>query len=121
MFCSPCTQHCLHFLQLFNVLFTRYLIFLFILTHTHFTSICFDIKRGKQTVSKIAIGILTILLGFLIVSFFVMVTGKLDGLDYAYYFSYVKLAITLMKYFPQVHIILPFNYKKLLLISLNQI
>jgi hypothetical protein len=32
-----------------------------------------------------------------------MVTGKLDGLQFAYYFSYVKLAITMMKYFPQVN------------------
>ena len=60
------------------------------------------IKRDGQRVSRTAMGILTILIGFLVVSFFVMLTGKLDGLDYAYYFSYVKLAITLMKYFPQV-------------------
>lgn len=60
------------------------------------------LKKGNQRVSKIAIGILTILIGFLTVSFFVTFTGKLDGLNFAYYFSYVKLAITLMKYFPQV-------------------
>jgi hypothetical protein len=42
------------------------------------------------------------MVSFLAISGIIVAFGKLDLLDYAYFFSYVKLAITLMKYFPQV-------------------
>lgn len=38
----------------------------------------------------------------MIVSLFVAVGNKLSWLDFLYYTSYVKLAITLIKYIPQV-------------------
>ncbi len=46
--------------------------------------------------------IISVLISFLLISGIVVATGKLNVLNYAYFFSYVKLAITLMKYFPQV-------------------
>ena len=38
----------------------------------------------------------------MVISLFVSVGGKLAWLDYLYVLSYVKLAITLVKYVPQV-------------------
>ena len=39
---------------------------------------------------------------FALVSLFVAVAGKITWLDYLYFFSYIKLAVTLVKYIPQV-------------------
>ena len=42
----------------------------------------------------------------MIISLFVSVGHKLEWLDFLYFVSYVKLAVTLIKYVPQVHVIL---------------
>lgn len=59
-------------------------------------------KRANQRLSKIAMGILSVLVLFLGTSGIVLIAKKITSLEYVYFFSYVKLAITLMKYFPQV-------------------
>ncbi|KAJ8278632.1 hypothetical protein COCON_G00056980 [Conger conger] len=59
------------------------------------------LMRGGQKVSKIGIALLVIAWTFALVTLFVAVASKITWLDYIYYFSYVKLAITLIKYIPQ--------------------
>jgi cystinosin len=55
-------------------------------------------------------GILTVLVLFLSISGIVCLTSKLTVLDYIYLFSYVKLAITIMKYVPQVDPVYNLNF-----------
>lgn len=78
------------------------------------------IQRGGQKVSKVAIGLLAIGWTFAFVSLFVAVAQKISWLDYLYYFSYIKLGVTLVKYIPQVqlsHLPPPNAYYLLTLIS----
>ena len=62
---------------------------------------CFIFERGKQRVSLTAWVLLALLWGAVIISLFVAVGGKLSWLNFLYVFSYVKLAVTLIKYIPQ--------------------
>lgn len=62
------------------------------------------VKRGGQKLSKIAIGLLVIGWTFALVTLFVAVANKITWLEYLYYFSYIKLGVTLVKYIPQVWI-----------------
>lgn len=41
---------------------------------------------------------------FALISLFVAVAKTITWLDYLYYFSYIKLAVTLIKYVPQVRL-----------------
>lgn len=52
--------------------------------------------------SKVAIFFLVVSWTFAFVTFFVAVAQKISWLTYLYYFSYIKLGITLIKYVPQV-------------------
>ena len=54
----------------------------------------------------------------IIISLFVSVGGKLSWLDFLYIFSYVKLAVTLVKYVPQVmqYYSIPVTSQKLLML-----
>ena len=67
------------------------------LTHTHTYS-----QRGKQRVSYSGMILLIVFWLVMIISLFVSVGGKLPWLEFLYIASYVKLAITLVKYVPQV-------------------
>ncbi|XP_056590522.1 cystinosin [Triplophysa dalaica] len=69
---------------------------------------CFIYERGDQKVSKVAIGLLVIGWTFAFVSLFVAVAQKITWLDYLYYFSYIKLGVTLVKYIPQAYM----NYRR---------
>lgn len=69
---------------------------------------CFVYERGDQKVSKIAIGLLVVAWAFALSSLFVAVAGKITWLQYLYYFSYIKLGVTLTKYTPQVYL----NYRR---------
>lgn len=69
---------------------------------------CAIYERGGQKVSKVAIGLLAIGWTFAFVSLFVAVGKKISWLDYLYYFSYIKLGVTLVKYIPQAHM----NYRR---------
>ncbi|XP_063811897.1 cystinosin [Pseudophryne corroboree] len=64
---------------------------------------CCIYERGTQTVSKVAVGLLVIAWLFAFSMLFVAVAGKVTWLQFLFCFSYIKLAITLMKYFPQVY------------------
>lgn len=64
---------------------------------------CAVYERGGQKVSKVAIGLLVIGWTFAFVSLFVAVAQKISWLDYLYYFSYIKLGVTLVKYIPQAY------------------
>lgn len=62
--------------------------------------ICF--QRDKQKVSIVVIIILVAMWLFIFISLFVAVGQKLQWLEFLYFLSYVKLAVTLVKYIPQV-------------------
>ncbi|KAE8622015.1 hypothetical protein XENTR_v10005062 [Xenopus tropicalis] len=64
---------------------------------------CCIYERGSQTVSKGAIGFLVIAWLFALTVLFVAVAGKITWLLFLFCFSYIKLAITLIKYFPQAY------------------
>ncbi|XP_059384729.1 cystinosin-like [Carassius carassius] len=64
---------------------------------------CAIYERGEQKVSRVAIGLLVIGWTFAFVSLFVAVAQKISWLDYLYYFSYIKLGVTLVKYIPQAY------------------
>ncbi|MED6285461.1 hypothetical protein CHARACLAT_029558 [Characodon lateralis] len=59
-------------------------------------------ERGGQKVSWTARFLLLIGWTFALISLFVAVAQKITWLEYLYYFSYIKLAVTLIKYVPQV-------------------
>lgn len=63
-----------------------------------------------------AIGLLVIGWTFAFVSLFVAVAQKISWLDYLYYFSYIKLGVTLVKYIPQVQLsyLTPYLHKNAL-------
>ncbi|XP_040896044.1 cystinosin isoform X1 [Toxotes jaculatrix] len=65
-------------------------------------------ERGGQKVSRMACGLLLVAWTFALVSLFVAVAKQITWLDYLYYFSYIKLAITLIKYVPQAYM----NYRR---------
>ncbi|XP_039622971.1 cystinosin isoform X3 [Polypterus senegalus] len=65
-------------------------------------------ERDNQKVSKIAIGLLVIAWAFAFFSMFVAIAGTITWLDYLYYFSYIKLGVTLVKYIPQAYM----NYRR---------
>ncbi|XP_078115693.1 cystinosin [Sander vitreus] len=65
-------------------------------------------ERGGQRVSRIAVFLLLIGWTFALVSLFLAVAKQITWLDYLYYFSYIKLAVTLVKYVPQAYM----NYMK---------
>ncbi|XP_071343457.1 cystinosin [Trachinotus anak] len=65
-------------------------------------------ERGGQKVSWTARILLVIAWLFALVSLFVAVAKQITWLDYLYYFSYIKLAVTLVKYVPQAFM----NYRR---------
>lgn len=70
---------------------------------------CLVYRKPRHNPSKISMAILALFILFLLVSGIVYsVSDSLSNLDYIYFFSYVKLAITIMKYCPQAY----FNYKR---------
>ncbi|CAB1314053.1 unnamed protein product [Coregonus sp. 'balchen'] len=69
---------------------------------------CAIYERGGQKVSKIAIGLLVVGWTFALVTLFVAVANKITWLEYLYYFSYIKLGVTLVKYIPQAYM----NYQR---------
>lgn len=65
-------------------------------------------QRGGQTVSWVARGLLLVGWTFALVSLFLAVAHVISWLQYIYYFSYIKLAVTLVKYVPQAYM----NYRR---------
>ncbi|CAO1433342.1 unnamed protein product [Diamesa serratosioi] len=62
---------------------------------------CFFFERGDQRVSTIARGIISVFFAIIIVTVIMASMGSLHWLDFLNYCSYIKLAITLIKYVPQ--------------------
>ncbi|KAL7016802.1 hypothetical protein ACKWTF_010142 [Chironomus riparius] len=69
---------------------------------------CFMYERGEQRVSDIARGILGIFTTVLVVVIIMSSIGNLHWLDFLNTCSYIKLAITLVKYVPQAIL----NYRR---------
>lgn len=59
-------------------------------------------QRGSQRVSRPAIGFLVLSWLFAFITMIVATTGATTWLQFLFCFSYIKLAVTLVKYFPQV-------------------
>ncbi|XP_046550313.1 cystinosin-like isoform X1 [Haliotis rubra] len=66
---------------------------------------CLIYDRGSQKISKVCHAIQGLIYLFLVITLFVAVAGKITWLTYLYYFSYIKLGITLIKYSPQAYMI----------------
>ncbi|XP_030247010.1 cystinosin homolog isoform X2 [Drosophila navojoa] len=62
---------------------------------------CFRYERGQQRVSKVAYGLLSIFALIVIISAGLAGGSVIHWLDFLYYCSYIKLAITIIKYIPQ--------------------
>ncbi|BET00317.1 cystinosin [Nesidiocoris tenuis] len=69
---------------------------------------CFIYENGGQRVSRIATGIISILLLIFAISLVLPFFAVINWLMFLYICSYIKLAITLMKYVPQAFM----NYKR---------
>lgn len=65
-------------------------------------------ERGGQRISWTALVLLVIGWTFALISLFLAVAKQITWLDYLYYFSYIKLAVTLIKYIPQAYM----NYRR---------
>ncbi|XP_057697644.1 cystinosin [Corythoichthys intestinalis] len=65
-------------------------------------------ERGGQRVSWTARFLLLIGWAFAGITLLLAILKKLSWLDYLYYFSYIKLAVTLVKYVPQAYM----NYRR---------
>ncbi|XP_067368420.1 cystinosin isoform X2 [Channa argus] len=65
-------------------------------------------ERGGQKVSRTALCLLAIGWTFAFISLFLAIAKVITWLDYLYYFSYIKLAVTLIKYVPQAYM----NYRR---------
>nr|CAD7573703.1 unnamed protein product [Timema californicum] len=83
--------------QVNDIVFAVHASFATVITITQ----CFLYERANQTVSKIARSILALFASFLLISVIIAATEVITWLDFLYYCSYVKLAITLIKYVPQ--------------------
>uniref|UniRef100_A0A2C9KX35 Uncharacterized protein n=1 Tax=Biomphalaria glabrata TaxID=6526 RepID=A0A2C9KX35_BIOGL len=59
--------------------------------------------KGGQKVSKICIALVTGAWLFALASLVVTLTHTITWLTYLYYFSYIKLGVTLIKYIPQAY------------------
>nr|CAD7407029.1 unnamed protein product [Timema cristinae] len=83
--------------QVNDIVFAVHASFATVITITQ----CFLYERANQTVSKTARSILALFASFLLISLIIAATEVITWLDFLYYCSYVKLAITLIKYVPQ--------------------
>ncbi|XP_058416030.1 cystinosin isoform X1 [Diceros bicornis minor] len=70
---------------------------------------CFLYERGNQRVSWPAIGFLVLSWLFTLVTMIMAAVGATTWLQFLFCFSYIKLAVTLVKYFPQAY--MNFYYK----------
>ncbi|XP_064127656.1 cystinosin isoform X2 [Loxodonta africana] len=70
---------------------------------------CFLYERGAQRVSWPAIGFLVLSCLFALITMVLATVGVTTWLQFLFCFSYIKLAVTLLKYFPQAY--MNFYYK----------
>ncbi|XP_036613944.1 cystinosin [Trichosurus vulpecula] len=62
---------------------------------------CCLYERGSQRVSRASVGFLVLAWLFALIMMFVALGGAISWLQFLFCFSYIKLAVTLIKYFPQ--------------------
>jgi cystinosin len=60
------------------------------------------LQRGTQKPSWSGVALICLLWLVMFTTLFVSVAGVVDWLDYLYIISYIKLAVTPIKYLPQV-------------------
>nr|XP_028564449.1 cystinosin [Podarcis muralis]XP_028564450.1 cystinosin [Podarcis muralis] len=65
---------------------------------------CLIYERGTQKVSWVAVGLLVFAWLFVFATLSVAAAGKITWLAFLFYFSYIKLGVTLVKYFPQAYL-----------------
>lgn len=85
-----------------DVIFTLHAVFITSVTIIQ----CFIYERGNQRVSNISRVILVCMWLFAIITLVIAAASKgsvISWLDYVYYFSYIKLGVTLIKYIPQAY------------------
>uniref|UniRef100_G1LRL7 Cystinosin n=2 Tax=Ailuropoda melanoleuca TaxID=9646 RepID=G1LRL7_AILME len=70
---------------------------------------CFLYERGNQRVSWPAVSFLVLSWVFVLVALILAAVGVITWLRFLFCFSYIKLAVTLVKYFPQAY--MNFYYK----------
>ncbi|XP_015262366.1 PREDICTED: cystinosin [Gekko japonicus] len=63
---------------------------------------CCIYEKGSQKVSWVVVGLLALAWIFVFATLFVAVVREITWLQFLFYFSYIKLGVTLVKYFPQV-------------------
>ncbi|BFZ16838.1 hypothetical protein BsWGS_19877 [Bradybaena similaris] len=85
--------------QLNDVIFTLHAIVITLLTIVQ----CIIYEKGNQRVSKVCIVLVTAAWLFAGASLVVTLLHKITWLTYLYYFSYIKLGVTLIKYMPQAY------------------
>ncbi|KAL5017208.1 hypothetical protein ScPMuIL_006797 [Solemya velum] len=90
--------------QLNDVIFTLHAVFITVVTILQ----CLIYERGGQKMSKISSVLVAAAWLFAFIALFVAVGKKITWLTYLYYFSYIKLGVTLIKYVPQAYM----NYKR---------
>ncbi|XP_055983286.1 cystinosin [Sorex fumeus] len=64
---------------------------------------CFIYERGQQRVSRPAICFLVLSCLFTLITLILAAVGVTTWLQFLFCFSYIKLAVTLIKYFPQAY------------------
>uniref|UniRef100_A0A8D0L2W3 Cystinosin n=1 Tax=Sphenodon punctatus TaxID=8508 RepID=A0A8D0L2W3_SPHPU len=64
---------------------------------------CCIYEVSDQKVSRIAIGLLVIAWIFIFTTLSVAAAGEMTWLQFLFFFSYIKLGVTLVKYFPQAY------------------
>uniref|UniRef100_A0A0N5AQH2 Cystinosin homolog n=1 Tax=Syphacia muris TaxID=451379 RepID=A0A0N5AQH2_9BILA len=69
---------------------------------------CFFYEKGKQRVSYTCMGISSIFVVFAAVSLALTIFQMIDSLEFIMFLSYIKMAVTLSKYFPQAF----FNFRR---------
>lgn len=74
------------------------------INHTVILCVVSPVQRDGQKVSWTARFLLLIGWTFALVTLFLAIAKQITWLDYLYYFSYIKLAVTLVKYVPQVRL-----------------
>ena len=74
-----------------------------ILTFLIFECVLFIFQRGNQKVSLLSKILLSGTWLFAAVALVVTICHKITWLTYLYYFSYIKIGVTLIKYIPQVN------------------
>ncbi|XP_033098569.1 cystinosin-like [Anneissia japonica] len=90
-----------------DVCFTLHAVFITAVTIIQ----CIIYERGKQKVSTVCKGLLIVAWLFALITLLITAFSHerlITWLDYVYYFSYIKLGVTLIKYVPQALM----NYKR---------